>query len=161
MVEVNYMGLKCAGKKIHEVLLEQGETNYIVRHFEEECRILSSLRHPNIVQFLGVHFYGNKRVPMLVMEFLPMNLTSCIQKHGILPEEIGYSILYDVALGLYFLYNQSSPIVHRDLSANNVLLTANPKYNSSIDKFSFGIMMIYTHLLGGLSKVLVEKLASL
>ena len=77
------MGLKCAGKKIHEVLLEQGETNYIVRHFEEECRILSSLRHPNIVQFLGVHFNENKRVPMLVMEFLPMNLTSCIQKHGI------------------------------------------------------------------------------
>ena len=54
-----------------------------------------------------------------------MNLTSCIQKHGILPEEIGYSILYDVALGLYFLHNQSSPIVHRDLSANNVLLTYN------------------------------------
>ena len=179
------MGLKCAGKKIHEVRLEQGETNYIVRHFEEECHILSSLRHPNIVQFLGVHFNENKRVPMLVMEFLPMNLTSCIQKHGILPEEISYSILYDVALGLFYLHNQSSPIVHRDLSANNVLLTynmdakisdlgvarilnltplqasqltqtpgtpaymppevmvANPKYDSSIDEFSFGIMMIH------------------
>jgi serine/threonine protein kinase len=185
VVEVKYMCLKCAGKTIHEVLLEQGETNYIVRHFEEECRILSTLRHPNIVQFLGVHFNENKRVPMLVMEFLPMNLTSCIEKHGILPEEINYSILYDVALGLYFLHNQSSPIVHRDLSANNVLLTynldakisdlgvarilnltplqasrltqtpgtpaymppevmvANPKYDRSIDEFSFGIMMIH------------------
>ena len=77
------MGLKCAGMKIHEVLLEQGETNYIVRHFEEEYHILNSLRHPNIVHFLEVHFNENKRVPMLVMEFLPMNLTSCIQKHGI------------------------------------------------------------------------------
>ena len=43
VVEVNYMGLMCAGKKIHKVLLEQGETNYIVRRFEEECCILSSL----------------------------------------------------------------------------------------------------------------------
>ena len=84
------MGLKCAGKKIHEVLLEQGETNYIVRHFEEECRILSTMRHPNIVQFLGVDFSENKIVPMLVMEFLPMNLTSSIQKHGIRPGEISY-----------------------------------------------------------------------
>ena len=48
VVEVNYMGLKCAGKKVHEVLFEQGETNYIVRHFEEEYRILSSpLSNPN------------------------------------------------------------------------------------------------------------------
>ena len=42
VMEVNYMGLKCAGKKIHEALLE-GETNYTVRHFEEECRILSTV----------------------------------------------------------------------------------------------------------------------
>jgi serine/threonine protein kinase len=127
IVEVNYMGLKCAGKTIYEVLLEQGEANYVytVHHFKEECRILSTLRHPNIVQFLGVHFSENKGVPMLVMEFLPMNLTSCIEKHGILPEEISYSILYDVALGLYYLHSQPSPIIHRDLSANNVLLTYN------------------------------------
>lgn len=185
VLEVNYMGLKCAGKKIHDVLIEQEETNYIVRHFEEECRILSTMRHPNIVQFLGVHFNENESVPMLVMEFLPMTLTSCIEKHGILPEEISYSILYDVALGLYYLHNHSPPIVHRDLSANNVLLTyymdakisdlgvarmlnltplqasrltqtpgtpaymppevmvANPKYDTSIDEFSFGIMMIH------------------
>ena len=125
VMEVNYLGLKCAGKKIHEVLLEQGETNYTVRHFEEECRILSTMRHPNIVQFLGVYFNENERVPILVMEFLPMNLTSCIQKHGVLPEEISFSILHDVALGMCYLHSQSPPIVHRDLSANNVLLTYN------------------------------------
>ncbi len=104
---------------------------------------------------------------------------------GYFQRKISYSILYDVALGLYFLHNQSSPIVHRDLSANNVLLTynldakisdlgvarilnltplqasrltqtpgtpaymppevmvANPKYDRSIDEFSFGIMMIH------------------
>ena len=67
VMEVNYMGLKCAGKKIHEVLLEQGETNYIVHHFEEECRILSTMRHPSIVQFLGVYFNESERVPMLVI----------------------------------------------------------------------------------------------
>ena len=83
------------------------------------------MQHPNIVQFLGVYFKENERVPMLVMEFLSMNLTSCIQKHGILPEEINYSVFYDVAQGLYCLHTQSPPIVHQDLSANNVLLTYN------------------------------------
>ena len=125
VMEVKYMGLKCAGKKIHEILLEQGDASYTIYRFEEECRILSRIRHPNIVQFLGVYFQENEKVPILVMEYLPTNLTFCIDKHGILPEKTSYSILRDVALGLFYLHNQSPPIIHRDLSANNVLLTSN------------------------------------
>ena len=34
-----------------ELLLRQGDTSYQVRRFEEECRLLSQVRHPNIVQF--------------------------------------------------------------------------------------------------------------
>ena len=183
--ELEYMGLKCAGKKIHDVLLRQGDDSYCVCRFEEECLLLSQLRHPNIVQFLGVHFQQGMEAPILVMEFLPTNLTSCIQQHGILPKEISYSILHDVALGLYYLHHQTPPIIHRDLCSNNVLLTANmtakisdlgvarilnltplqvsrmtqnhgtpaymppevmvgnPKYDTSVDEFSYGILMIH------------------
>ena len=123
VLELEYMGLKCAGKKIHEVLLEQGGASYSVRRFEEECCLLSQVRHPNVVQFLGVHFQHGVPTPILVMEFLPTNLASCIEKYGILAKEISYSILYDVALGLHYLHSQTPPIIHRDLSANNVLLT--------------------------------------
>ena len=187
VLELEYMGLKCAGKKIHEVLLRQGYAmaRYTLQKFEEECRLLSQLRHPNIVQFLGVFFQQGVRVPILVMEFLPINLTSYITQYGILPEEISYSILHDVALGLCCLHSQTPAIIHRDLSCNNILLTpnmtakisdlgvarilnltlkqasrmsqtpgtpaymppevmvANPKYDTSIDEFSYGIMMIH------------------
>ena len=185
VLELEYMGLKCAGKKIHEVLLEQGGANYSVRRFEEECRLLSQVRHPNIVQFLGVHFQQGVPTPILVMEFLPTNLTSCIEQYGVLPKEISYSILHDVALGLHYLHSQTPSIIHRDLSSNNVLLTpnmtakisdlgvarilnltplqvsrmtqtpgtpaymppevmiANPKYDTSVDEFSYGILMIH------------------
>ena len=44
VVEVDYKGLRCAGKKIHRVLYE-GEVDNLVRRFEEECRLLSQLRH--------------------------------------------------------------------------------------------------------------------
>ena len=125
VLELEYMGLKCAGKKIHELLLEQGNSTYAVQHFQEECRLLSRLHHPNIVQFLGVYFHDNKHAPILVMEYLPTNLTSLIEDYGILPEEMGYPILHGVALGLCFLHNQTPPIIHRDLSSNNVLLSAN------------------------------------
>ena len=125
VLELEYMGLKCAGKMINEVLLRQGGASYTVRHFEEECRLLSQTRHPNILQFLGVHFQQGVPAPILVMEFLPTNLTSCIEQYGVLPKEISYSILHDVALGLCYLHSQTPPIIHRDLSSNNVLLTPN------------------------------------
>ena len=185
VLELEYVGLKCAGKKIHELLLRQGDTSYSVRRFDEECRILSEVRHPNIVQYLGVYFQPRAQVPILVMEFLPINLTSCIERYSILPEEISYSILHDVALGLCYLHSQTPPIIHRDLSSNNILLTpnmtakvsdlgvarilnltplqmsrltqtpgtpaymppevmvANPRYDTSVDEFSYGILMIH------------------
>ena len=54
--ELEYSGLKCAGKKIHDVLLRQGNDSYYTCRFEEECHLLSQVRHPNIVQFLGIHY---------------------------------------------------------------------------------------------------------
>ena len=185
VLQLDYRGLKCAGKKIHELLLRQGNTSYTVRRFEEECRLLSQVRHPNIVQFLGVHFQEGVPAPILVMEFLPTNLSSSIEQYGILPKVISYSILHDVSLGLCYLHSQTPSIIHRDLSSNNVLLTANmtakisdlgvarilnltplqvsrmtqnpgtpaymppevmianPKYDTSVDLFSYGIMMIH------------------
>ena len=131
VLELEYLKMKCAGKKIHEMLLgrnkegEESDDNYVILRFEEECRLLSKIRHSNIVQFLGIFFEDGARVPILVMEFLETNLTHCIEKYGVFPKEISYSILHDVALGLYYLHSQTPPIIHRDLSSNNVLLTSN------------------------------------
>ena len=127
VLELEYMGLKCAGKKIHDVLLNQDSSSYTASRFEQECRLLAQTRHPNIVQFLGVFFREDEEVPILVMEYLPTNLKTCIEVRGILHRETSYSILHDVALALRYLHSQTPPIIHRDLSANNVLLTANMK----------------------------------
>ena len=188
VLKMDYMGLKCAGKKIHTALLgKDTATSYTVRKFRDECQLLSQVRHPNIVQFLGVHFELGEHIPILVMEFLSFNLTQCVSNHH-LQSEICYSILHDVAVALNYLHGQMPPIVHRDLTSNNVLLTSNmmakisdlgvarilelspqatqltqtpgtpafmppevmvaqPSYNTSVDIFSYGAMMI--HILSG------------
>ena len=186
VLELEYNGLKCAGKKIHDWLLtsQTSSSKDIVSRFVEECDFLSQVRHPNIVHFLGFYFQQDVQAPILVMEFLPTNLTSCIEQYGILPKEISYSILHDVALGLCYLHSQTPPIIHRNLYSNNVLLTPNmtakisdlgkakiltniqsakrltknpgnssfmppeamvsdPKYDTCIDEFSYGIIMIH------------------
>ena len=121
MYLIQYLELTCVGKTIRDA--KKNERN--VDRFAEECRILSELRHPNIVQFLGVCSRGKQHLPILVMEFLPINLTECIAQYGVLQKEISNSILYDVSLGLHYLHSQVPPIIHRDLTSNNVLLSSN------------------------------------
>ena len=48
-----------------------------------------------------------------------------MDRYGVLPEQVGTGILDDVATGLCYLHGHRPPIVHRDLSANNVLLSSN------------------------------------
>ena len=121
VIEVHYKGMRCAAKKIYDILRGQGDR--LVERFEEECRLLGTLRHPHIVQFLGIYFDPSTDLPVLVMEFLPATLAQCVDRYGRLPAEICYAILRDVALGLRYLHEQRPRLIHRDLSANNVLLT--------------------------------------
>jgi serine/threonine protein kinase len=121
-LELEYMGLKCVGKKIHQALFMQGETATKVRQLKEQCRLLSQVRHPNFVMFLGLFFQES---PILVIEYVPYNLASCIEQYSLLPSEVSFSILHDVAVGLSYFHNLTPPIIHGDLCANNVLLTSN------------------------------------
>jgi len=57
-------------------------------------------------------------------EMMADSLTSLVKKHGHIPVHIKFSIVHDVSLGLCYLHNHYPPIVCRDLSPNNILLTA-------------------------------------
>ena len=126
--ELKFQGLKCVGKKIHDELFNSAtplEQAAMLERFAGECELLGGLHHPCIVQFLGVYFDQGSPLPVLVMEYLHTTLSACLERYGVLPKEISYGILHDVILGLCYLHELSPSIIHRDLSANNVLLTSN------------------------------------
>ena len=141
---VQHLRLKCVGKTIRDTALK---TEGIVARFAEECRVLSELRHPNIVQFLGVCSRGEGHLPILVMESLPINLTECIERYGVLPRDINNSILHNVSLGLHYLHSHVPPIIHRDLSSNNVLLASN--MTAKISDLSMAKILHHVHQQAG------------
>ena len=138
--EVAIPGAICAAKKIHDFLHDtsqvgQAEIRKATTQFVRECQLMSTLRHPNIVQFLGVCFFPGSRMPALVMERLLTSLHDLLDPEidpppppdapkPFFPLGLKCSILYNVANGLAFLHEQSPPIIHRDLSARNVLLNS-------------------------------------
>ena len=116
----------CAGKKLHEALVEAGNEGVadIVQKYEQECQLMSSLRHPNITQFLGLCFLPGTQLPLLVMERLETSLDDLLEHMPGLPLSLKRSVLEDVASGLVYLHKRTPPVIHRDLTSRNVLLTS-------------------------------------
>lgn len=121
---VSHLGLPCAAKKYHLASreMDKSDLDKALQCFEHCCEVLSRLRHPNIVQFMGIYSDPANALPVLVYEQVSTTLTKCIDKYGVLPDQIGHSILRDVAMALSYLHGQSPPIAHKALNANNVLL---------------------------------------
>ena len=124
--ELEIDGLLCAGKKLHDMLVEAGNDGVqnIAEKFVEECTLISDLRHPHIVQFLGICSLPGSELPVLVMEYLPLCLDGLLENTGDIPLAVKLSILCDVARGLTYLHSKTPPIIHRDLTAKNVLLNS-------------------------------------
>ena len=117
--------LPCAAKILHPTLFEftnPGATT-VMQKFEQECRLLSAIKHPHVVQYLGTYRDPESRLPVLLMELMDESLTRFLERsHEPLPYHIEVNLCHDIALALSYLH--SNDIVHRDLSSNNVLLIA-------------------------------------
>ena len=85
---------------------------------------MAEMRHPHIVQFLGLCFLPELTLPMLVMERLDSSLDELLEDAPGLPLALKRSLLADVARGLLYLHTRNPPVVHRDLTARNILLTS-------------------------------------
>ena len=112
--------LLCAAKLLHPVLVSERN----VQKFHQECQILSGLKHPNIIQYLGTH--NNGPTSCLLMELMEESLTSFLERSTPpLPFHTEVNLCHDISLALAYLH--SNDIIHRDLSSNNVLLTADKR----------------------------------
>ena len=118
---VKYDGSICAAKEIHSILI-QDDPGKLRETFLRECSNCSKLSHPNIVNCKGVYYPIRNQLPAMVMELMDESLTSYVKTKPGSSFERKASILYDVANGLDYLHCYNPPIIHRDLSPNNILL---------------------------------------
>ena len=63
------------------------------------------------------------RLPVMVMEKMQHSLKGLVEKYNNIPLTVKLTILDEVCLGLRYLHSRNPPIVHRDLTPNNILLS--------------------------------------
>ena len=125
---VKYYGSTYAAKEIHKILQEGAQSVAEKRTLKDkfilECSQCCELSHPNIVHVIGIYYKSQDALPVMLMEMMDESLTVYMER--LQPNNIVKRkgpILLDVTEGLKYLHDQKPhPIVHRDLSPNNILL---------------------------------------
>ena len=113
--------LPCAAKILFTIFQNDPGFATVLDKFLTECEYLKNIRHPNVVQYLGLCQEPTTNQPVLLMELMDDSLTHFLDKSKTpLSRHVQLSLCHDVALALAHLH--SLGIVHRDLSSNNVLL---------------------------------------
>jgi len=123
-----WRGINVAAKFLHDLVDDGGRAaeERDEDALRKEMLMLSKLRHPNLVLFLGV-CEREGRISTILTELMPCSLYEVLEENNHkrldLPEILDVAI--DVVAGLDYLHSHVPPIVHRDISSKNILLGGN------------------------------------
>ncbi|RVW52730.1 MDIS1-interacting receptor like kinase 2 [Vitis vinifera] len=120
-----------AVKKLHPSDTEMADQ----KDFLNEIRALTEIKHRNIVKLLG--FCSHPRHKFLVYEYLERgSLATILSREE--AKKLGWATRVNIIKGVahalaYMHHDCSPPIVHRDISSNNILLDS--QYEAHISDF--------------------------
>lgn len=115
-------GKTFALKKLHRFEAKQPAFD---KSFKNEIQVLTNLRHKNIVKLYG--FCLHNQCNFLIYEYMEKGSLFCALNNNefavILDWKTRVNIIKQVAHALSYMHHDCSPpIIHRDISSNNILL---------------------------------------
>ena len=117
VTEATYRGRKVAAKCLHENIASP----HNLKLFEKEIQLFARCRHPNLLEFIGA---VSDHPAIILTEIMDTNLRQALTQRRATPNHI-HPISMNIAQALLYLHSiQPHPLIHRDVSAPNVLLKA-------------------------------------
>ena len=115
--EATWRGTIIAVKKLPSNMNQK-----LLKEFYQEAALMRSLRHPNILQYLGVANSGGEI--SICMEFMARgSLYRLLHTNSDYSRSKIKSICLDTAKGMNYLHQHRPPIIHRDLKSHNLLVS--------------------------------------
>ncbi|XP_037437684.1 cysteine-rich receptor-like protein kinase 25 [Triticum dicoccoides] len=106
------------------------------KEFVSEVRIISRLRHRNLVPLVGWFYGGDDNGLLLVYELMPNgSLDAHLHKPDhLLPWAVRYGVALGLGSALLYLHEETEErIVHRDIKPSNIMLDAS--FNAKLGDF--------------------------
>ncbi|OQR82569.1 protein kinase [Achlya hypogyna] len=124
-------------------MLQQQINATNVALFANEIQLLSTLRHPNIILFIGASADSQENL-CLVTEFMERgDLATLLHDPSIALrwQEPLLRFVVDICRGMAYLHSQTPKYIHRDLKAANILISSNLQVAKIAD---FGFVRLLT-----------------
>uniref|UniRef100_A0A7E4VXX4 Protein kinase domain-containing protein n=1 Tax=Panagrellus redivivus TaxID=6233 RepID=A0A7E4VXX4_PANRE len=110
-------------------------SDYRLKFLPRELECWKKLEHPNLCKLFEILRFNDMYV-FMVMEFCPMgDVLSHVQKNGALPDLIGRRWMKEVVDAVSYMHSMG--IAHRDIKAENCLITAD--HRVKLADFGFAI----------------------
>jgi serine/threonine protein kinase len=90
----------------------------MVKAVKNEAKLLASLEHPNVVQFIGYAVKENQHY--IITELMSKDLRMYLEENGPPSLPLAVDIMLQIAEGMKYLHERG--VMHRDLKAENVLI---------------------------------------
>ncbi|XP_030928891.1 MDIS1-interacting receptor like kinase 2-like isoform X5 [Quercus lobata] len=122
-------GKVVALKKLHSI---EAHVPGITKSFQNEIKILTNIRHRNIVRLHG--YCVHKRCNFLIYEYMERRNLYGVLSSDVEAKELTWrirvNIIRGIAHALSYMHHDSNPsIIHRDITSSNILL------NSELEAF--------------------------
>jgi serine/threonine protein kinase len=110
--------------------------------------MFSSLRHPNIIQLMGIVVTETKK--WIIMELMDFSLNDLLRQRKLDVEE-QKSIALSICRGMYHLVSLEPAVHHRDLKSHNLLIENSKPLKVKLT--DFGLSRVKTFTMSSLSRV--------
>ncbi len=125
----------------------------VAERFVREARAVARLKHPNIVEVLGVSAVGEAERYQVVELVRGPSLRELLRRHGRLPAELAVGVALELAAGLAHAHRAG--VIHRDVKPENVLVDLAAPARPRIKLADFGIAkLLDTHGMTATGQVL-------
>ncbi|XWS33652.1 hypothetical protein CRYUN_Cryun22dG0100800 [Craigia yunnanensis] len=114
-------GALCAMKEV-EIFPDDPKSAECIKQLEQEIKVLSQLKHPNIVQYYGSEIAEDKFY--IYLEYVhPGSINKYVRDHcGAITESVVRNFTRHILSGLTYLH--STKTIHRDIKGANLLVDA-------------------------------------
>lgn len=114
-------GALCAMKEV-EILHDDPKSAECIKQLQQEIKVLSHLKHPNIVQYYGSEIVDDRFY--IYLEYVhPGSINKFIRDHcGAITESVVRNFTRHILSGLAYLHSKKT--IHRDIKGANLLVDA-------------------------------------
>ncbi|EEF40007.1 mitogen-activated protein kinase kinase kinase 5 isoform X2 [Ricinus communis] len=114
-------GALCAMKEV-DMFPDDPKSAESIKQLEQEIKVLSHLKHPNIVQYYGSEIVGDHFY--IYLEYVhPGSINKYVREHcGAITENVVRSFSRHILSGLAYLHSMKT--IHRDIKGANLLVDA-------------------------------------